>query len=101
MVDKARRTAFTCQQCGYVSPRWLGHCPSCSTWGSLVEEVMVDPRTRSAARARPAHAAPRPLASVQAEGSLRRSTGIGELDRVLGGGIVSGSVTLVGGDPGI
>jgi DNA repair protein RadA/Sms len=99
MVDKARRTAFACQQCGHVSPRWLGQCPSCSTWGSLVEEVVADPRARSA---RPSRAAsPFPLTAVRARGSLRRSTGIGELDRVLGGGIVQGSVTLVGGDPGI
>jgi DNA repair protein RadA/Sms len=100
MVDKARRTAFTCQQCGHVSPRWLGVCPSCSTWGSLVEEVVADARARSAAKSRPASAA-RPLTTVDAQRSLRRSTGIGELDRVLGGGIVQGSVTLVGGDPGI
>jgi DNA repair protein RadA/Sms len=102
MVDKGRRTAFTCQQCGHVSPRWLGQCPSCSTWGSLVEEIVADPRGRSAAKGRPSSAAaPLPLTAVRTQGSLRRSTGIGELDRVLGGGIVQGSVTLVGGDPGI
>jgi DNA repair protein RadA/Sms len=102
MVDKARRTAFTCQQCGHASPRWLGVCPACSTWGSLVEEIVADPRARTAAKGRPpSAAAPYPLTAVRTQGSLRRSTGIGELDRVLGGGIVQGSVTLVGGDPGI
>src|SRR5262245_66520476 len=100
MVDKARRTAFACQQCGHVSPRWLGQCPSCSAWGSLVEELVAAPRARSAAKKRPA-SAPCPLTAVEAQHSLRRSTGIGELDRVLGGGLVQGSVTLVGGDPGI
>src|SRR5262245_21999315 len=100
MVDKARRTAFTCQQCGHVSARWLGQCPGCSTWGSLVEEPVAVPRARSASKNRPA-SAPRPLTAVEAQHSLRRSTGIGELDRVLGGGLVPGSVILVGGDPGI
>ena len=102
MVDKTRRTAFTCQQCGHASPRWLGVCPACSTWGSLVEEIVTDPRARTAAKGRPSGAAaPYPLTAVRTQGSLRRSTGIGELDRVLGGGIVQGSVILVGGDPGI
>src|SRR5262249_59500824 len=100
MVARARRTAFACQQCGHVSPRWLGQCPGCSTWGSLVEELVAVPRARSASKNRPA-SAPRPLTAVEAEHSLRRSTGIGELDRVLGGGLGQGSGTLVGGGPGI
>src|SRR5262249_5159020 len=102
MVDKAHRTAFVCQQCGYTTPRWRGQCPGCSTWESLVEEAVREPKTRSgAARSVPGSATPRPLAAVPSEESIRRSTGLGELDRVLGGGLVQGSVTLVGGDPGI
>ena len=102
MVDKLRRTAFACQQCGHMAARWLGQCPSCSAWGSMVEEALPDPRARAAAKGRRVGGAePRPLAAVPADRSLRRSTGLGELDRVLGGGLVHGSVILVGGDPGI
>jgi DNA repair protein RadA/Sms len=101
MVDqtsRTRRTAFVCQQCAHAAPRWLGQCPGCGAWNSLVEEALPEPRR---ARAAPAGAPPRPLASVRAGEALRRSTGLAELDRVLGGGLVQGSVVLVGGDPGI
>src|SRR5262245_6678851 len=101
MVDKARRTAFTCQQCGHVAPRWLGQCPSCAAWHSLVEEPVPDPKARTAQKGRTTGVAPRPLAAVVTEQAMRRSTGLDELDRVLGGGLVHGSVILVGGDPGI
>jgi len=99
MVDKARKTSFVCQQCGHAAPRWLGQCPGCEAWGSLVEEAVPERR----ARGRVAAVAPaaRPLAAVAASPTMRRSTGLGELDRVLGGGLVEGSVVLVGGDPGI
>ena len=102
MVDKAHRTAFVCQQCGHATPRWHGQCPSCSTWESLVEEAVRESKGRSGA-ARPATSGPkpRPLSAVPSQDSIRRSTGLDELDRVLGGGLVQGSVTLVGGDPGI
>jgi DNA repair protein RadA/Sms len=98
MVDKARRSAFVCQQCGHAAPRWLGQCPGCEAWNTLVEETLPTPGPRGRA---PSGAAPRPLAQVTAGASLRRSTGLAELDRVLGGGLVQGSVVLVGGDPGI
>src|SRR5881628_1796103 len=100
MVDKAPRTAFVCQQCGRAAPRWLGQCPGCGAWHALVEEPVREPRKGSERRS-PASAAPRPLAAVTAGAALRRSTGLAELDRVLGGGLVAGSVVLVGGDPGI
>ncbi|TMA68810.1 MAG: DNA repair protein RadA [Deltaproteobacteria bacterium] len=100
MVDKAPRTAFVCQQCGRAAPRWLGQCPGCGAWHALVEEAVRDVRKRSE-RGAPASAAPRSLAAVTAGETLRRSTGLGELDRVLGGGLVQGSVVLIGGDPGI
>ena len=100
MVDKAPRTAFVCQQCGRAAPRWLGQCPACGAWNALVEEAVRDTRKRSE-RGAPASAVPRPLVAVTAGETLRRSTGLGELDRVLGGGLVQGSVVLVGGDPGI
>src|SRR5262249_19741280 len=102
MVDKAHRTAFVCQQCGHTTPRWRGQCPSCATWESLVEEAVREPKGRSgAARAAGSGPKPRPLAAVPSQDSIRRSTGLDELDPVLGGGLVQGSVTLVGGDPGI
>jgi DNA repair protein RadA/Sms len=97
------RTQFTCQQCGSESARWVGRCPDCGGWNTLVEEV-------AAPVARPAPGAgtlalsrstPVPIASVPMESWSRASSGIGELDRVLGGGIVPGSLVLVGGDPGI
>ena len=101
MVDKAARTAFVCQQCGHTATRWLGQCPGCAAWNTLVEEAVPTPREQKRRASGPAVAAPRPLASVTASGTIRRSTGLGELDRVLGGGLVQGSVVLVGGDPGI
>jgi DNA repair protein RadA/Sms len=106
MVDKGRksaRTAFVCQQCGHAAPRWMGQCPGCQAWNTLVEEALPDPKPRSArAATRPAAAdGPRPLAEVTASDSIRRTTGLAELDRVLGGGLVAGSLVLLGGDPGI
>jgi len=101
MVDKARRTAFVCQQCGHTATRWLGQCPGCAAWNTLVEEAVPTPREQKRRASGPTMAAPRPLTSVTAGATLRRSTGLGELDRVLGGGLVQGSVVLVGGDPGI
>jgi DNA repair protein RadA/Sms len=101
MVDKARRTAFVCQQCGHAATRWLGQCPGCEAWNTLVEEAAPTARERGRRASGPAAAAPRPLAAVAASETIRRSTGLSELDRVLGGGLVQGSVVLVGGDPGI
>lgn len=99
----ARATSrFVCQACGESVPRWEGQCRTCGAWNSLVEEVVrAAPR---AARARPRSGDPRapiPLAEVGSEDVARIATGIGELDRVLGGGIVPGSLVLVGGEPGI
>ncbi|HWP65708.1 MAG TPA: DNA repair protein RadA [Candidatus Limnocylindria bacterium] len=98
MVDKRAKTLFVCQQCGHASPRWLGQCPSCSSWGSVVEETVRE--TLAGKRSAPA-AAPQALAAVTAGEAIRRTTGLAELDRVLGGGLVAGSIVLLGGDPGI
>src|SRR5206468_1921862 len=98
---KAHRTVFVCQQCGHAAPRWLGQCPGCEAWNTLAEEAAPESRARSARAPAPTGTVPRPLVAVSAGESLRRSTGMGELDRVLGGGLVQGSVVLVGGDPGI
>jgi DNA repair protein RadA/Sms len=101
LVDKALRTAWVCQACGHAESRWLGWCPRCRGQGTLVEERLAAPRPRAAGDASRTAGTARPLAEVAAGQALRRSTGLAELDRVLGGGLVQGSVVLVGGDPGI
>ena len=93
------RTVFACQQCGHQSPRWLGRCPECGEWDSLVEEVFDKPTTPATAAG--TGAGPQRLSQVVPPAQPRLGTGIGELDRVLGGGVVRGSAVLIGGDPGI
>ncbi len=92
------KTLFACQECGYESPKWLGKCPACGEWNKMVEEVQS--RTVSAV-AGGTKVAPVHLSQVEVTHEDRIHTGINELDRVLGGGIVKGSLVLVGGDPGI
>jgi DNA repair protein RadA/Sms len=88
---------FTCAECGTTSGRWLGKCPGCGAFGSLVEELHGSTTDRNAAVA----LKPVPIGSVAAEESERISSGVPELDRVLGGGLVPGSLVLVGGEPGV
>jgi DNA repair protein RadA/Sms len=101
-VAKGQKTIFVCQQCGYQSPKWLGKCPDCGEWNSLLEERQVQ---TSAARSRGAWrvsgAEPAAYPEIEFQHDVRQTTGLPEFDRVLGGGIVPGSVVLVGGDPGI
>jgi DNA repair protein RadA/Sms len=89
-----RSPLHRCTECGCETPRWLGRCPSCDTWGSIVEQV------RSGLVVG-AGEGPVPLCEVSTETALARSTGVAELDRVLGGGLVPGSVTLLAGEPGM
>jgi DNA repair protein RadA/Sms len=100
-IAKRARTAFVCSACGAASPRWLGRCPTCGAWESLVEE-RVEPRS-AGGRLNVAgdRTRPTPLADVAPDGARRLETGLAELDRVLGGGVVLGGVVLLGGDPGI
>ena len=106
-MAKGKNTVFFCQQCGYESPKWLGQCPACKEWNTFVEEPPAPKLPGRAASHAPAAGAPTvercvvSLSDVEADGQSRFTTGIGELDRVLGGGIVPGSLVLVGGDPGI
>ncbi|MDO8281613.1 MAG: DNA repair protein RadA [Thermodesulfovibrionia bacterium] len=86
---------FQCQSCGYASPKWLGKCPDCGSWNSFSEEERI---TKFAATRA---AEPVSLSKITASSYERTSTGIAELDRTLGGGVVMGSVVLIGGDPGI
>jgi DNA repair protein RadA/Sms len=88
---------FTCTECGTTSGRWLGKCPGCGAFGSLVEELHGSSTDRPAAVA----LKPVPIGSVRVEDAARISTGVAELDRVLGGGLVPGSLVLVGGEPGV
>ena len=97
------RTEFICRECGYRNPRSLGRCPECDAWGSF-DEVAVSPGAASVQRgngAAVAAARPLRLADIQSADFVRVPVGIGELARVLGGGLVKGSLTLVGGDPGV
>jgi DNA repair protein RadA/Sms len=95
------KTIFTCQNCGYQSPKWLGRCPDCNHWNSFVEEDYSAPATKTKERTALYKDEPVLLKDVEVEEEYRLKTEIGELDRVLGGGIVQGSVVLIGGDPGI
>jgi DNA repair protein RadA/Sms len=97
-----QRTVFVCSDCGQSSPKWLGQCPACRKWNSMQEEVLAA-EAKGSSRGWGTQASPRavPLREVEARDEERRRTGIGELDRVLGGGLVPGSLVLLGGDPGI
>ena len=96
------KTVFFCKECGYESAKWLGQCPSCRQWDTFVEEPTV-PKSRKSIGVgnRAAGAEPQPLSGVTVTEDTRIETGMKELDRVLGGGIVVGGLILVGGDPGI
>ncbi len=96
-----KSTAFFCQSCGYESAKWLGQCPGCREWNTFVEEP-VDKGSKSGKMTfAPGRAVPVMLKDITGGESERISSGIGEFDRVLGGGIVKGSLVLIGGDPGI
>lgn len=91
---------YVCQSCGYESPRWVGRCPECGQWNSLVEE-QVQNASAMKVKQLVTSSLPQPITELEFNPEERRSTGISEFDRVLGGGVVAGSAVLVGGDPGI
>ena len=95
------KTVFVCSSCGYESAKWLGKCPACNEWNSFYEEKISNTVSSNNPSNRPKNAVPRKLKEVEGISEVRTSTGIGELDRVLGGGLVKGSLVLVGGEPGI
>jgi DNA repair protein RadA/Sms len=99
-MKKQQKTAFFCQNCGYESPKWVGKCPGCGEWNRFAEE----PTKATDSRVPPEYQLnekPRSIDTVEADEKARMKTGLEEMDRVLGGGIVAGSAILVGGDPGI
>ena len=100
------KTVFACQECGAQSPKWLGRCPECSAWNSLVEERLLPERATAGAAGAPryslaAAAGPQLYAEIDTVVAERITTGVAEFDRVLGGGVVPGSLVLLGGEPGI
>lgn len=103
MAKAKKKMVFFCRECGFESPKWLGQCPGCHEWDSFVEEPAAKHVSDSVKGILPGnnHSTPKKLIEVQVNEEERIITGIGELDRVLGGGIVAGSLILVGGDPGI
>src|SRR5881409_728535 len=91
------KTQYACQQCGHTSPKWIGRCPSCQAWNTFMEE-----RITALAEGPPSwDSSPVPFNEITGIESPRVSTGIGEFDRVLGGGVVAGALVLLGGDPGV
>ena len=96
------KTHFVCQSCGYQAPKWLGRCPGCQEWNTFVEERVIEEKTPERdLLGLERDSVPTPLTEIVAEERGRLQIGMGEFDRVLGGGIVFGSMVLVGGDPGI
>ena len=94
------KTKYVCQECGYETPKWMGKCPSCGEWNTFVEEVEVK-ETKNSARGLSNKGKVERIDEISTIEKERIKTGNKELDRVLGGGIVKSSLTLVGGDPGI
>ena len=116
MAGIKKKTAFFCQECGYEAAKWTGQCPACKAWNTMVEEPVRISPSKSAAGAQRGLSSgasgfslggnnrstvPVSLSAIKDTEETRFSTGMGELDRVLGGGAVAGSLVLVGGDPGI
>ena len=97
---KKAKSVYVCQSCGARQLKWIGKCPDCNEWNTLVEELVVKDTSRRKAAVK-GESKPQPLMELVVKDGGRTSTGMGEMDRVLGGGIVAGSLVLIGGDPGI
>ena len=103
------KSVFICSQCGFESPKWYGKCPECSEWNTFEETIVKPPSLQKAGAALGAGlsltgeyaGSMSKISDIDAEDDHRYKTGLGELDRVMGGGIVKGSLVLLGGDPGI
>jgi DNA repair protein RadA/Sms len=95
------RTVFTCQECGYQSAKWLGKCPDCNQWNSFSEEESIKPSKGAPKSTSGRESRPKTINEIEHENVERYHTKIGEFDRVMGGGVTLGSLTLIGGEPGI
>ena len=96
------KTVFVCQNCGVESAKWIGRCPSCKEWNTYHEEIIAPASSRGTSfSANMEKRKPELLDNIEADEKNRHKTGISELDRILGGGMVSGSVILLGGEPGV
>ena len=95
------KTVFTCQECGYQSAKWMGKCPDCNQWNSFSEEEQIKPSKAAPKSISGRESRPKTINEIEHENVHRYHTKIGEFDRVMGGGITIGSLTLIGGEPGI
>ena len=95
------KTVFVCTECGYESPKWMGKCPACNQWNTFVEEKAIVGKGSTSSKVSKERVKPVQLNTIQGKENARTSTGFAELDRVLGGGLVDGSLVLFGGEPGI
>ncbi len=95
------KTVWVCQNCGAESPKWIGRCPVCGEWNTYVEEIITKPSGKKPGGSMTSSGPPRPLTSVESMNHRRIITGTGEFNRILGGGIVPGTLVLLGGEPGI
>ena len=104
-MAKKKKSVFVCQDCGYESAKWMGKCPGCGAWNTMVEEVIAPENNAGGAGGLRLGLSdsqkPQPIAEVAIEDLPRFATGSGELDRVLGGGVIPGSMVLIVGDPGV
>ena len=101
-MAKKKKNEFICQECGYISPKYLGRCPNCGNWNTLVEEMIQEAPTRHSRVSLTGETTkPQKLDQIVFEKETRVKTDLDELNRVLGGGVVPGSMVLIGGDPGI
>ena len=97
------KVKFICQSCGYESPKWMGKCPGCGEWNKMTEEILkpVSPRKATFAHSNQTVQKPSPITNIETTQEPRIFTNLKEFNRVLGSGIVKGSLVLIGGDPGI
>lgn len=97
------KSQYICQSCGYISPRWVGKCPECEGWNTFVEEIISTEKKQKEKKddLKASSVEIHTIKTIESRNELRVQTKIQEFDRVLGGGLVSGSVILIGGDPGI
>ena len=96
--SKSARSGYRCSECGWITPKWVGRCGECQAWGT-VDEIGVEPSGRT--QAAPVTAAAKPMSEIDVEASVAAPSGVAELDRVLGGGIVPGAALLLAGEPGV